>query len=99
MKIKKKSKNFFLKIAGILINQTNGKLCATHPLELETTEGNAILYGHISAENPQVEGLQNNDEVLIFQDLTVIFLPRGMIMKMCQHGIILPFMCMEKSNY
>ena len=51
---------------GILINQTNGKLCATHiPLELETTaEGNDILYGHISAENPQAEGLQNNDAVL-----------------------------------
>ncbi|MFV8356640.1 FMN-binding negative transcriptional regulator [Flavobacterium sp. XS1P32] len=51
---------------GILINQTNGKLCATHiPLELETTtEGYDILYGHISAENPQAEGLRNNDEVL-----------------------------------
>ncbi|MFV8353531.1 FMN-binding negative transcriptional regulator [Flavobacterium sp. XS2P14] len=51
---------------GILINQTNGKLCATHiPLELETTtEGHDILYGHISAENPQAEGLRNNDEVL-----------------------------------
>ena len=51
---------------GILINQTNGKLCATHiPLELETTaDGKDILYGHISAENPQAQGLQNNDEVL-----------------------------------
>lgn len=51
---------------GILINQTNGKICATHiPLELETTAaGNDILYGHISIENPQAQGLQNNDEVL-----------------------------------
>jgi hypothetical protein len=53
MKIKKKSKNFFLKIAGILINQTNGKLCATHTVRTRNYRGNAILYGHISAENPQ----------------------------------------------
>ena len=51
---------------GILINQSNRKLCATHiPLELETTkEGNAILYGHISKENPQADGFAQNDEVL-----------------------------------
>lgn len=51
---------------GILINQTNGKLCATHiPLELETSEeGNEILYGHISKENPQWNGFINNDQVL-----------------------------------
>jgi transcriptional regulator len=51
---------------GILINQTNGKLCATHiPLELETNEeGNEILYGHISKENPQWNGFLNNDQVL-----------------------------------
>ena len=51
---------------GILINITNEKLCATHiPLELETTvAGNDILYGHISIENPQAQGLRNNDEVL-----------------------------------
>jgi transcriptional regulator len=51
---------------GILINQTNGRLCATHiPLELETNEeGNEILYGHISKENPQWNGFLNNDQVL-----------------------------------
>jgi transcriptional regulator len=51
---------------GILINQTNGKLCATHiPLELETTkEGKDILYGHISKENPQWNGFIDNDQVL-----------------------------------
>jgi transcriptional regulator len=51
---------------GILINQTNGKLCATHiPLELETNEeGNEILYGHISKENPQWNGFIDNDQVL-----------------------------------
>ncbi|RBN50215.1 FMN-binding negative transcriptional regulator [Flavobacterium psychrolimnae] len=51
---------------GILINQTNGKLCATHiPLELETNEeGNEILYGHISKENPQWNGFIDNDEIL-----------------------------------
>jgi hypothetical protein len=41
----------------------------------------------------------DNDQILaIFQGSQLYFL-RGMIMKMCQHGIILPFMCMEKSNY
>ena len=51
---------------GILINQTNGKLWATHiPLELETdTEGNTILEGHISKENIQSEGFKENDQVL-----------------------------------
>ena len=51
---------------GVLINQTNGKLCATHiPLELETNEeGNEILYGHISKENPQWNGFIDNDQVL-----------------------------------
>ena len=51
---------------GILINQTNGKLCATHiPLELETNEeGNEILYGHISKENTQWNGFIDNDEIL-----------------------------------
>jgi transcriptional regulator len=51
---------------GILINQTNGKLWATHiPLELETNEeGNEILYGHISKENPQWNGFIDNDQVL-----------------------------------
>lgn len=51
---------------GILINQSNGKLCATHiPLELETNQdGKNILYGHISIENPQWEGFTDNDQVL-----------------------------------
>jgi transcriptional regulator len=37
---------------GILVNQTNGELCATHiPLELDINkDGNQILYGHISRE-------------------------------------------------
>jgi transcriptional regulator len=41
-------------------------LCATHiPLELETNEeGNEILYGHISKENPQWNGFIDNDQVL-----------------------------------
>jgi transcriptional regulator len=51
---------------GILINQNNGKLCATHiPLELETNaEGMDILYGHISKENSQWNGFTDNDQVL-----------------------------------
>ena len=51
---------------GILINQTNGKLCATHiPLELETTkEGKDILWGHISKENLQWNGFIDNDQIL-----------------------------------
>ena len=51
---------------GILINQTNGKLWATHiPLELGTTiEGNPILEGHISKENLQWNGFLESNEVL-----------------------------------
>ena len=51
---------------GILINQTNGKLWATHiPLELETNkEGEEILLGHISKENPQWTAFESNDQVL-----------------------------------
>ena len=51
---------------GILINQTNGKLCATHiPLELGTNKnGKQVLYGHISKENPQWNGFLDNDEIL-----------------------------------
>ena len=51
---------------GILINQSNSKLCATHiPLELETnSEGKEILCGHLSKENPQWKGFLENDEVL-----------------------------------
>ncbi|HEX9151290.1 MAG TPA: FMN-binding negative transcriptional regulator [Flavobacterium sp.] len=51
---------------GILINQTNGKLCATHiPLELDTNAaGRSILLGHIAKENPQWNGFTENDEIL-----------------------------------
>lgn len=51
---------------GILINQTQGKLCATHiPIELEVTvDGKEILQGHISKLNPQAEGFAENDQVL-----------------------------------
>lgn len=51
---------------GILINQTNGKLCATHiPIELEINgDGKEILQGHISKLNPQAEGFSENDQVL-----------------------------------
>lgn len=51
---------------GILVNQTNGKFCATHiPLELDINkEGKEILFGHISKENPQWKGFTDNDQVL-----------------------------------
>ena len=51
---------------GLLINQTNGKLWATHiPLELEiNTEGEEVLMGHISKENPQWTAFESNDQVL-----------------------------------
>ncbi|MFY0482191.1 FMN-binding negative transcriptional regulator [Flavobacterium sp. PLA-1-15] len=51
---------------GILINQSEGKLCATHiPLELEKSEnGKDVLFGHISIENPQWKGFASSDKVL-----------------------------------
>lgn len=51
---------------GILINQTHGKLCATHiPLELDSNkEGKQILHGHLSKENPQWKGFAENDQIL-----------------------------------
>lgn len=51
---------------GILINQTEGKLTATHiPLELDTDkEGKTILQGHLSKENPQWKGFSENDQIL-----------------------------------
>ncbi|MEZ7497191.1 FMN-binding negative transcriptional regulator [Flavobacterium sp. Arc3] len=51
---------------GILINQTEGELTATHiPLELDTDkEGKTILHGHLSKENPQWKGFSENDQVL-----------------------------------
>ena len=51
---------------AILVNQTNGKLWATHiPLLLETgADGKKILSGHLSKNNPQAESFKTNDEVL-----------------------------------
>lgn len=50
---------------GILVNQTNGKLWATHiPLLLEKKERKQFLVGHVSRENPQAESFKTNDEVL-----------------------------------
>jgi transcriptional regulator len=51
---------------GILINQTNGKLCATHiPLELDNNRnGEQVLMGHISKENPQWTAFESDDQVL-----------------------------------
>lgn len=51
---------------AILINQTDGKLWATHiPLILDkNAEGNDILVGHVSKENPQGESFKANTEVL-----------------------------------
>ena len=51
---------------AILVNQTHGKLWATHiPLLLETNiQGKQILVGHVSKENPQAESFTANDEVL-----------------------------------
>ena len=51
---------------GILVNQSNGKLWATHiPLELDINKnGKQVLQGHISKENPQWESFADNDKVL-----------------------------------
>ncbi|RTY93395.1 FMN-binding negative transcriptional regulator [Flavobacterium sp. GT3R68] len=51
---------------GILVNQLDGKLSATHiPLELDVNEeGKQVLYGHISRENPQWKSFVSNNEVL-----------------------------------
>lgn len=50
---------------GILVNQTDGKLWATHiPLLLEEKEGKQILVGHVSKENPQAQSFKTNDDVL-----------------------------------
>ena len=51
---------------GILVNQTDGKLWATHiPLVLETNKsGKQILVGHVSKLNPQGSSFQNNNDVL-----------------------------------
>lgn len=50
---------------AILVNQTDGKLWATHtPLMLEEKDGKQFLMGHISKENPQAEGFKANDAIL-----------------------------------
>jgi transcriptional regulator len=51
---------------GILVNQTDAKLWATHiPLELGINpKGEKVLYGHISRENIQWKSFADNDEVL-----------------------------------
>lgn len=51
---------------GLLINQTNGKLWATHiPLELEINKnGEEVLMGHISKENPQWTAFESDEQVL-----------------------------------
>ena len=51
---------------GILINQNNGNILATHiPLEFEVTKnGKQFLEGHISKENPQWKAFENDNRVL-----------------------------------
>lgn len=50
---------------GILINQTAGKLWATHiPMLLEEKDGKQILVGHVSKKNPQAASFKTNNEVL-----------------------------------
>ena len=51
---------------GILVNQTNDKLWATHiPLEMDVDEaGNEILTGHIARANPQWKNFTDNSPVL-----------------------------------
>lgn len=50
---------------GILVNQTKGKLWATHiPLLLENKNDKQILVGHISKLNPQADSFKTNDDVL-----------------------------------
>lgn len=51
---------------GILVNQTEGKLWATHiPLEIDVNaKGEKVLYGHLSKENRQWKGFAENDRVL-----------------------------------
>lgn len=51
---------------GVLVNQSEGRLCATHiPLELDKNEnGKDVLFGHISKENPQWKGFESSDKVL-----------------------------------
>lgn len=51
---------------GILVNQTDGKLWATHiPMLLVVNDaGNEVLQGHISKENPQWKSFGNDNKIL-----------------------------------
>lgn len=51
---------------AILVNQTDGKLWATHiPLVLDMNDKDKqILVGHVSKLNPQAESFKSNDDVL-----------------------------------
>ena len=50
---------------GILINQNNGNIFATHiPLEYETKNEKQYLVGHVSRANPQWKTFEKNDQVL-----------------------------------
>lgn len=50
---------------SILVNQTNGKLWATHiPLVLENKNGKQFLVGHVSKLNPQAESFKTNEDIL-----------------------------------
>lgn len=63
---------------GILVNQVDGKLWATHiPLELDTNEsGKQVLYGHISKENPQWNSFVSDSKILaIFSGLNSYISP------------------------
>ncbi len=52
---------------GILVNQFDGKLWATHiPFELETQkDGKQFLFGHLSKENPQWKSFVSADQILV----------------------------------
>lgn len=51
---------------GILVNQTDGKLWATHiPMLLVVNDsGNEVLQGHISKENPQWKSFKTDNKIL-----------------------------------
>lgn len=51
---------------AILVNQTLGKLWATHiPLVLDRNEnGEIYLHGHLSKINPQAENFKDGDEIM-----------------------------------
>jgi len=51
---------------GILVNQLDGQLWATHiPLELEVNgNGKEVLQGHLSKENPQWKSFETDNKVL-----------------------------------